>query len=55
MDDAGLFWAFGVSSGVGPPPGPPPSRFDFAFFNAAPAEQQIDLLRAGTTIELENA
>lgn len=54
VDDGGLFWAFGVSSGVGPQPGPPPPGFDFAFFNAAPVEQQVDLLRAGTRIELEN-
>lgn len=34
--------------------GPMPRGFDFAFYNAAPRDQQIDLLRHSTTIVLEN-
>ncbi len=34
--------------------GPMPKGFDFAFYNAAPREQQIDLLRHSASIVLEN-
>jgi hypothetical protein len=34
--------------------GPVPRGFDFAFCNAAPRDQQIDLLRQSSTIVLEN-
>jgi hypothetical protein len=34
--------------------GPMPRGFDFAFYNAAPRDQQIDLLRHSATIVLEN-
>ncbi len=57
LDEAATLWAYGVARDPrqgGPPPGAAPSRIDFAFFNAAPAEQQIDLLRPGTPIVLEN-
>ncbi len=57
VDDAALFWAYGVARARtpgAPPLGPAPARFDFAFFNAAPADQQIDMLRPGTPVVLEN-
>jgi hypothetical protein len=56
-DDAATFWAYGVARDPrldGPALGAAPPRFDFAFFNAAPPDQQVDLLRPGTPIELEN-
>jgi len=34
--------------------GPAPAGFDFAFFNAAPLDQQVKLLRQGEAIVLEN-
>ena len=34
--------------------GPVPKGFDFAFYNAAPRDQQIDLLRHSATVVLEN-
>jgi hypothetical protein len=34
--------------------GPAPAGFDFGFFNAAPADQQIELLRYGSRIELSH-
>lgn len=43
-------WAWLSSGGRGPLP----ASFDFAFYNAAPRDQQIELLRAGATIVLEN-
>jgi hypothetical protein len=57
LDEASTFWAYGVARDPrlgGPPPGPLPPRFDFAFFNTAPPDQQLDLLRPGTPLELEN-
>jgi hypothetical protein len=57
VDDAALFWAYGVARARtpgAPPLGPAPPRFDFSFFNAAPAELQLDMLRPGTPIVLEN-
>jgi hypothetical protein len=53
LDEAGLFWAYGVasaSSGLGPAP----AGFNFEFFNTSPRDQQIDMLRASAVIELEN-
>lgn len=41
-------WAW-VESGFR---GPGPASFDFAFFNAAPRDQQIDAVREGTTLVL---
>lgn len=57
LDDAAVFWAYGVVRAPyagAPSLGPAPARFDFAFFNSAPVDQQIDLLRAGTPIVLEH-
>jgi hypothetical protein len=34
--------------------GPVPRGFDFAFYNAAPRDQQVDLLRHSATLVLEN-
>lgn len=34
--------------------GPVPEGFDFSFYNAAPRDQQVDLLRQGAKIVLEN-
>jgi hypothetical protein len=53
LDDAGLFWAYGVAA-EGGSAGPAPAGFNFEFFNAAPRDQQIDMLRAGAVIELDN-
>jgi hypothetical protein len=57
LDEAATFWAYGIArdpeSGA-PPLGPAPPKFDFTFFNAAPPDQQIDMLTPGTPIELEN-
>jgi hypothetical protein len=57
LDDAATFWAYGIARdprGGAPPLGPAPPRFDFAFFNAAPADQQLELLRPGTPIALDH-
>jgi hypothetical protein len=54
VDDAGLFWAYGVASDSPARTGPPPPSFDFSFFNAAPLDQQLELVRPGTKIVLEN-
>jgi hypothetical protein len=37
----------------GPPSAPLTSRFDFRFFNVAPIDQQLDLLRATADVRLE--
>jgi hypothetical protein len=57
LDDADTLWALGMARDprdTAPPLGPAPQRFDFAFFNVAPADQQVDLLRPGTPIQLVN-
>lgn len=46
-------WADEVIAGRGWDAGPPPPGFDFGCFNAAPREQQLDLVRPGATLELE--
>jgi hypothetical protein len=53
LDEPGLFWAYGVSA-AGGAAGPAPQGFNFEFFNSAPRDQQIDMLRAGAVIELDN-
>lgn len=57
LDEAATLWAYGIArdprSGA-PPLGPAPPRFDFAFFNAAPADQQLELLRPQTPIALDH-
>ena len=53
LDESGLFWAYGVASASGGT-GPAPAGFNFEFFNTSPRDQQIDMLRAGAVIELEN-
>jgi hypothetical protein len=57
LDEPATFWAYGIvrdPRAAGPPLGPAPPRLDFAFFNAAPADQQVDLLRPGTSVELDH-
>jgi hypothetical protein len=57
LDEASTFWAYGVARAPrdgAPPIGAAPPRFDFAFFNAAPPDQQLDLLRAGAPVVLDN-
>ena len=50
QSDAAVHWASRAGLGGGaPPPG-----FDFRIFNAAPAEQQIELLPPGAPLLLEN-
>ena len=46
-------WAQGFRSGAAVHD-PTPRGFDFRFFNAAPADQQVDALRATATIVLEH-
>ena len=53
LDESGLFWAYGVSAANGAA-GPAPQGFNFEFFNSAPRDQQIDMLRAGAKIELDH-
>jgi hypothetical protein len=43
-------WAWVESGGRGPAP----EGFDFGFYNAAPRDQQIDVLRAGDALRLAN-
>lgn len=52
LTENALFWAYGLASGRGTIEHPPPN-FDFAYFNAAPRDQQIDLLKGGTPVALE--
>ncbi|HVY49300.1 MAG TPA: DUF2169 domain-containing protein [Minicystis sp.] len=47
VDDAAARWLERMET-------PLPDGFDFGFFNAAPADQQLALLRHGATIVLEN-
>ena len=43
-------WAWVEGGGLGPAP----AGFDFAFYNAAPRDQQIDVVRGGDALVLEN-
>ncbi|MFO0758979.1 MAG: DUF2169 domain-containing protein [Byssovorax sp.] len=54
LDDASLFWAYGIAAEGRVSTGPAPPGFNFAFFNTAPQDQQLDLLRGGAPIELDN-
>jgi hypothetical protein len=57
LDEGSLFWAHGIArdrNADAPPLGAAPPRFNFEFFNAAARDQQIDILRPGATIVLEN-
>lgn len=53
VDEAALEWALGFAGGGAVPGGPPP-RFPFQFFNVAPPDQQLDVLRPGTPLVLEH-
>lgn len=46
-------WAHEVEEGRGATAGPAPPGLDLAFFNTAPADQQLDLLRPSAPIVLE--
>lgn len=52
LGEAQLAWATALLTRDRP--GPAPAGFDFSYFNAAPTEQQVDLLRANSAIILEN-
>lgn len=47
LDERGARWSERLN-------GPAPEGFDYGFYNAAPADQQVELLRMGSTIRLEN-
>lgn len=51
LNEASLAWAAFVSAKTSV--GPVPPGFDFEFFNVAPREQQLEMLRAGVVIALE--
>ncbi|MDC0742493.1 DUF2169 family type VI secretion system accessory protein [Polyangium mundeleinium] len=51
VSDEGHRWA---TTARGEEPGPAPEGFDFGFFQAAPSDQQIPLLRPGATLVLEH-
>lgn len=54
LSDESFLWAKALLSEEEGAGGPAPLDLDFRFFNAAPPDQQIELLRPGITIELEN-
>lgn len=54
LSAAALAWVESVTTSRDPSQGPAPHGVDFRFFNAAPADQQLDMLRVGTPITLEN-
>ena len=51
---AALAWVESVTTSRDPSQGPAPHGVDFRFFNAAPADQQLDMLRVGAPITLEH-
>ncbi|MRG97162.1 DUF2169 family type VI secretion system accessory protein [Polyangium spumosum] len=51
VTEEGHRWA---TAALGEEPGPAPEGFDFGFFQAAPPDQQIPLLRPGATLVLEH-
>jgi hypothetical protein len=51
LNESSCAWAAFVSAKTSIGPAPP--GFDFEFFNVAPREQQIEMLRAGAVIALE--
>ncbi|MCC6551995.1 MAG: DUF2169 domain-containing protein [Polyangiaceae bacterium] len=53
LDEPARAWALAVLAS-GRSPGPAPAGLDFGFFNAAPRDQQLELVRAGAPISLEN-
>lgn len=53
VDEDALEWALSFAGG-GPVAGAPPPRFPFQFFNVAPADQQLDLVRPGAPLVLEH-
>ncbi len=53
VDEEALEWALNFAGG-GPVAGAPPPRFPFQFFNVAPPDQQVDLMRPGAPLVLEH-
>ncbi|MDC0747478.1 DUF2169 domain-containing protein [Polyangium mundeleinium] len=53
LGDEAYAWAQGVLGGEARTAGPPPEGFDFAFFQCAPREQRIDLLRIAASIGMD--
>ncbi|MDI1436997.1 DUF2169 domain-containing protein [Polyangium sorediatum] len=53
LGDEAYAWAQGVLGGEARSAGPPPEGFDFAFFQCAPREQRIDLLRSAASIGMD--
>jgi len=54
LGEAGRFWALAFEMGAEPPNEPAPKALDFKFFNAAPPDQQVNMLRQRAEIELVN-
>lgn len=54
VSDQAFLWALGFRGDRRLTTSAAPAGFDFGFFNAAPRDQQVDLLRVGATIVLEN-
>ena len=54
LGEAGRFWALAFEMGKEPPKEPAPKALDFKFFNAAPPDQQVNMLRQRAEIELTN-
>lgn len=54
LSEPAFAWSKALLSSAEGVAAPAPADLDFRFFNAAPADQQIELLRPGITIELEN-
>ncbi|MDC3982025.1 DUF2169 domain-containing protein [Polyangium jinanense] len=53
LGDEAYAWAQGVLAGEALAAGPPPEGFEFAFFQCAPREQRIDLLRIAASIGMD--
>ncbi|MFO0590183.1 MAG: DUF2169 domain-containing protein [Polyangiaceae bacterium] len=54
LAEAGRFWALAFEAGDHAPTEPAPRALDFKFFNAAPPDQQTNMLRQRAEIELTN-
>ncbi len=54
LGEAGRFWALAFEAGTEGPKEPAPRALDFKFFNAAPPDQQTNMLRQRAEIELVN-
>ncbi len=54
LRETGLEWAAAVLRGEAASAGPVPDGFDFGFFQLAPRDQRIDLLRTGSPLVLNH-